>query len=86
MRKITFISSFFIKVFALLFMTLDHVGLYLRMQYFDNDGLYISEPFFEKDYHYVPEQNKNRADLARFLFQIFKQIQYKIAVSFNIRN
>ena len=46
MRRITFISSFFIKVFALLFMTLDHVGLYLRMQYWNNESLMqLSEVF-----------------------------------------
>ena len=46
MRKVTFLSSFFIKTFALLFMTLDHVGLYLRMQYFDNQTLMnLSEVF-----------------------------------------
>ena len=33
MRKITFLSSFFIKVFALVFMTFDHVGLFLQMQF-----------------------------------------------------
>ena len=46
MRRLTFISSFFIKVFALLFMTMDHVGLYLRMQYWDNESLMqLSEVF-----------------------------------------
>ena len=46
MRKITFISSFFIKICALLFMTLDHVGLYLRMQYYDNASIMkLSEVF-----------------------------------------
>lgn len=46
MRKVTFISSFIIKVCALLFMTLDHVGLYLRMQYWDNESLMqVSEIF-----------------------------------------
>ena len=33
MKRITFLSSFFIKVFALLFMTLDHIGQFLTMQY-----------------------------------------------------
>ena len=46
MRKITFISSFFIKIFALLFMTLDHVGLYLRMQFYDDSGLMIVSEVF----------------------------------------
>ena len=46
MRRLTFISSFFIKIFALLFMTMDHVGLYLRMQYWDNESLMqLSEVF-----------------------------------------
>ena len=46
MRKVTFISSFFIKIFALLFMTMDHVGLYLRMQYYDSGSLMqLSEVF-----------------------------------------
>ena len=46
MRRLTFISSFFIKVFALIFMTLDHVGLYLRMQYWENESLMqVSEIF-----------------------------------------
>ena len=46
MNKITFLSSFFIKIFALLFMTLDHVGLYLRMQYWDNESIMqLSEVF-----------------------------------------
>ena len=39
MRKITFLSSFFIKVFALLFMTFDHVGLFLQMQYYSEPSL-----------------------------------------------
>ncbi len=39
MRKITFISSFFIKIFALIFMTFDHVGLFLQMQYSMNQSM-----------------------------------------------
>ena len=46
MRKITFLSSFFIKIFALLFMTLDHVGLFLRMQFYDNAGLMVVSEVF----------------------------------------
>ena len=33
MRKFQFISSFVLKIAALLFMTLDHVGLVLQMSY-----------------------------------------------------
>ena len=39
MRKITFLSSFFIKILALLFMTFDHVGLFLEMQYYYDETL-----------------------------------------------
>lgn len=46
MRKIAFLSSFFIKIFALLFMTLDHVGLFLRMQFYDNSGLMVVSEVF----------------------------------------
>lgn len=46
MRKITFLSSFYIKILALVFMTFDHVGLYLRMQYpFDDSLMQLSEIF-----------------------------------------
>ena len=41
MRKIIFLSSFFIKIFALLFMTLDHVGLYLHMQYWNDQSMIL---------------------------------------------
>ena len=38
MRKFQFFSSFFIKVFAILFMTLDHVGVLLKYLYpYSND-------------------------------------------------
>lgn len=33
MKKITFLSSFWIKIFAIVFMTLDHLGMYFVMQY-----------------------------------------------------
>lgn len=33
MKKITFLSSFWLKILAILFMTLDHVGIFLQMQY-----------------------------------------------------
>ena len=39
MRKITFLSSFFIKILALLFMTFDHIGLFFEMQYWDNEAM-----------------------------------------------
>ena len=46
MRKITFLSSFYIKILALIFMTFDHVGLFLRIQYQDVESLMqISEVF-----------------------------------------
>ncbi len=46
MRKLTVISSFIIKICAILFMTLDHVGLFLRMMYYDNSAIMqISEVF-----------------------------------------
>lgn len=43
MRKITFLSSFFIKIFAIVFMTFDHVGLLLSMLY--PDDLAIIGPY-----------------------------------------
>lgn len=33
MKKIVFLSSFWIKIFAIVFMTLDHLGMYFVMQY-----------------------------------------------------
>lgn len=33
MKKITFLSSFWIKILAIVFMTLDHLGIYFAMQY-----------------------------------------------------
>ena len=33
MKKVTFLSSFYIKILAIIFMTLDHIGMYLVMQY-----------------------------------------------------
>ena len=33
MKKITFLSSFYIKILAIFFMTLDHLGIYLAMKY-----------------------------------------------------
>lgn len=33
MKKITFLSSFWIKLLAILFMTFDHLGIYLALQY-----------------------------------------------------
>lgn len=39
MKKITFLSSFYIKLFAIIFMTLDHLGMYLAMQYSTNQAL-----------------------------------------------
>lgn len=46
MRKITFLSSFFIKILALLFMTFDHVGLFIQMQYwYDEPLLQLAEVF-----------------------------------------
>ena len=36
MRKITFLSSFFIKLFAILFMTMYHVGQFLKIQFSHN--------------------------------------------------
>lgn len=46
MRKITFLSSFFIKILALLFMTFDHIGLFFEMQYwYDETILEIATTF-----------------------------------------
>ena len=46
MKKITFLSSFFIKIFALIFMTFDHIGLFLQMEYpFRTDILELSNVF-----------------------------------------
>ena len=39
MKRITFLSSFFIKLFALLFMTMDHVGQFLIIQFYDSSSL-----------------------------------------------
>ena len=39
MKKITFLSSFWLKILAILFMTLDHVGIYLQMKYLANPTL-----------------------------------------------
>lgn len=39
MKKITFLSSFFIKVFAILFMTMDHIGMFLTMEFSNNAEL-----------------------------------------------
>ena len=33
MKKIAFLSSFYIKILAIIFMTLDHLGIYLAMKY-----------------------------------------------------
>ena len=33
MKKITFLSSFYIKILAIVFMTLDHLGMFFSMQY-----------------------------------------------------
>ena len=33
MKKITFLSSFWLKILAIVFMTLDHLGIYFAMQY-----------------------------------------------------
>ena len=33
MKKVAFLSSFWIKIFAIVFMTLDHLGMYFVMQY-----------------------------------------------------
>ena len=33
MKKIAFLSSFWIKILAIIFMTLDHLGMYFAMQY-----------------------------------------------------
>jgi len=43
--KFPFLSSFFIKVFALLFMTFDHVGLLLRTSSYNYDVLQLSNVF-----------------------------------------
>ena len=39
MHKLTFLSSFFIKILALLFMTFDHVGYFVQLQYWYDDSL-----------------------------------------------
>ena len=39
MKRVTFLSSFVLKVLALLFMTLDHVGQFLMIQYGSNADL-----------------------------------------------
>lgn len=36
MKKITFLSSFWIKILAIVFMTMDHLGMYFSMQYGTN--------------------------------------------------
>lgn len=39
MKKITFLSSFYIKILAIIFMTMDHLGIYLAMRYSMNPSL-----------------------------------------------
>lgn len=39
MKKITFLSSFWLKILAIVFMTMDHLGMYFAMQYGTNPSL-----------------------------------------------
>ena len=45
MRKMTFLSSFFIKILALLFMTLDHLGLFFLEFMYDPDIVELANVF-----------------------------------------
>ena len=46
MKKITFLSAFWLKILGIIFMTMDHVGIYLQMQYaYNMDILNLSNIF-----------------------------------------
>ena len=65
MRKITFLSSFFIKVFAIIFMTFDHVGLFLQMLYQDKQNVIVLSDIF---------RDLGRLALPLFIFMIVEGV------------
>ena len=65
MRKFHIFSSFILKIFAILFMTLDHVGIYLRMSYPYNNNVNILVTIF---------RSFGRLALPLFIFMIVEGV------------